>query len=127
MLYQYLKPVFRMSMLQTKMRFFPRLPFIGKSYRKAGREKDFMRAVLMKSQLQQQVMKHVFGQSVAGVAFESYNGFLVNGLSDVIISQSLGFSGSYDKEKIEYLLTLINPDSCVYIIGAHIGTLTIPI
>jgi FkbM family methyltransferase len=81
----------------------------------------------MKSQMQQQVMKLVFGEYVAGVAFETYNGFLVSGVSDVDVNRALGFTGAYDKEKIEFLLTLVNTGSCVYVVGAHIGTLAVPI
>ncbi|HEY4111759.1 FkbM family methyltransferase [Puia sp.] len=117
----------RLHLLQTKIRFLPMLPLIGNLYRRYRQNKDLMRAMVMKSELQQQLMINVFGKCVAGVAFETYNGFLVNGLSDINVSKDLGFTGAYDKAKIEYILPLIDPGSCVYILGAHIGTLAVPI
>lgn len=124
MLFRYFKPVFRLTMLKSKMRLLPKLPFLGKFYR---RGKDFSNMLLVRSRLQQQVIKELFGQTAVGIAFETYNGLLIGDQSDVVINRSLGFAGNYNKGKIEYLLALLGKEACVYIIGAHIGTLAAPI
>lgn len=72
-------------------------------------------------------MKDMYGKNTVGVVFKTYNGLLVNSLEDVAVNQHLGFNGAYDKKKVTFLLSLVEDDSCVYIIGAHIGTLAIPV
>jgi FkbM family methyltransferase len=72
-------------------------------------------------------MKDIYGVNLAGLIFKTSNGLLANSIEDVSINQSLGFDGSYDKEKLRFLLKLVDKNTCVYIIGAHIGTLAVPL
>ncbi|HEY4111760.1 FkbM family methyltransferase [Puia sp.] len=119
--------VVKLRWLTAKHRYFPRVPVVGRRYRRNGLEKDVLNSLLIRSRLQENILKALFGRNIRGVVFSAYNGAFVNSLNDVIVSENLGFVGSYDKEKIVYLLSFLNSDSCVYIVGAHIGTLVVPI
>jgi FkbM family methyltransferase len=127
MLLKCLKIYFRISLLDIKSKLFPILPVWGKSYRRENLHGDILRMLLLQGRLQELLMNKMYGRNVKGVVFDTFNGLLVNNYSDVQMNINLGFNGYYDKSKIEFILSLLNKDACVYIVGAHIGTLVIPL
>jgi FkbM family methyltransferase len=82
---------------------------------------------MLRSSLQQKILNALFGTHITGVVFDTYNGLMSNSLSEVLINTYLGFGGSYDKSKVAFLLSMLKEDDTVYIIGAHIGTLVVPV
>lgn len=127
MILKCLRQAIQLKWLEAKRRYFPSIPLLGRVYCRNTLGNDMLNMLLVKSRLQENVMKTLYGNNIEGVVFNSFNGSLVNSLSDVIVSDNLGFNGSYDKDKILYLLSLLKPGSCVYIVGAHIGTLVVPV
>lgn len=127
MLVNYIIPSFRVNFLFKKVRLLRDLPIFGRLYRSRMLHNDLFTILRLKSRLQERLSREIFGEHIAGIAFETYNGLLVNSPSDVEINRRLGFFGSYDKKKVAFLLSLLKPDDQVFIVGAHIGTLTIPV
>lgn len=85
-----------------------------------------LKALKLKSSLQEEVMHNFFGKSVLGVVYDSYNGTLVSSINDVHINHALAV-GSFNKNEIEVLKSIIPAESCLYVVGTHIGTLLVPI
>jgi len=73
------------------------------------------------------ISNEVFGRNARGVVFETANGLMAADLGDVEIANALGFKGGYSVGQIAFLKHKIAPADCVYVIGAHIGTMTIPV
>lgn len=126
MLLRYLRYVTRLKLLNMKSGFINILPYVER-VKQERRQKNNLRKEQLKSRIQHQMIKELYGRHATGVMFETFNGIMVNSLTDVVINGSLGFAGSYDKIKLTHLLDGIASDWCVYIVGAHIGTLVVPI
>lgn len=116
-----------LQFLFIKMRLLPNLPYWGKTYQSKLFRNDYFRTLMLRSSLQQKVLSTLFGKHVTGVVFDTYNGLMLNSLSEVLINSYLGFAGSYDKSKVVFLLSMLKKEDTVYIIGAHIGTLVVPV
>ncbi len=71
--------------------------------------------------------KYILGEFAIGVVYDTKNGYLINSVQDVEIGRSLGFKGAYDYSVIEFLKTGIRSTDAIYVIGAHIGSLLIPL
>lgn len=127
MLLKYVFSALRLNGIFFRIRFFPRMPLIGKLYRKKYRQNDIFRLLHLKSNLQEKLGRELFGKHLTGVVFDTYNGVFVNNLQDVQINNVLGFAGAYNKQEVQYLQSLIKNDHQVYIVGAHIGTLLVPV
>jgi len=127
MLLGFIKPAIGLILLRQKTRYLPFIPLLNKFYREDGRIRDRLKMTLLKSRLQEHLIKKIFGGSAIGVLFDTTNGLLINDPGDVTVTQSLGFNGAYDKEKVEYLMSLIDESKCVHVIGAHIGEVAIPL
>lgn len=92
MLLKYVFPALRLNGIFFRIRFFPRMPLIGKLYRKKYRQNDIFRLLHLKSNLQQKLGRELFGKHLTGVVFDTYNGVFVNNLQDVQINNVLGFA-----------------------------------
>ncbi|MBS1665343.1 MAG: FkbM family methyltransferase [Bacteroidetes bacterium] len=90
-------------------------------------ERSRLEIIRLKSRMQEYLCHNLFGKRVAGVVFDSYNGVLINGVADVEISQHLGNWGAYDHRKIEFLQGVLKEGDVLYVAGAHIGTVGIPL
>jgi len=71
--------------------------------------------------------KAVLGQYASAVLTETWNGTLLVASNDFSIGQTLAFQGEYERKKIEQLCTLVNQDTDVLVVGAHVGALAIPL
>lgn len=127
MLRKYFMLITQLRLHLLKMRIKSSLPYLGVKYRQGKKEQDLFEVQKMKSHLQQQLMADLFGKHAKGILFDTSNGMLVSNVSDVTINNALGFRGEYDKAKLEFIVSFLQEDHCVYIIGAHIGTLIRPI
>jgi FkbM family methyltransferase len=124
MLIKYAGAIIGLTIRKAKVRLLSTFPFVRKLYRKSG---DVERILALRSRLQQWAIKDLWGPGATGIVFDSYNGLLIGPPGDAAINRSLGFNGNFNIGKIKYLLNLLDKGSSVYIIGAHIGTLAVPI
>lgn len=79
------------------------------------------------SRFRNEVIKNSFGPYVGGIIFNSANGQLIADPKDVEINFSLGFLGQYDWHNISFLSRLLDNSTNLYILGAHIGCLLVPL
>ena len=103
MLLRYLRYVTRLKLLNMKSDFINILPYVEK-VKQERRQKNDLRKEQLKSRIQHQMIRELYGRHATGVMFETFNGIMVNSLTDVVINGSLGFAGSYDKIKLTHLL-----------------------
>ncbi len=71
--------------------------------------------------------RKVFGQYLSGYVIDSKNGLLACPVDDICIGSILARKGEYDWDIIQYLIQYLDASSKVLIVGAHIGSLLIPI
>ena len=88
--------------------------------------KNKLKGTQLKSLLQEKLIHNLFGSKVSGIVFNTYNGLMVSSIKDVQVNCELG-KGSFNKNEVEVLKSFIPAESCLYVIGTHIGTLLIPI
>jgi FkbM family methyltransferase len=69
----------------------------------------------------------MLSKSGIGVVAETKNGVLVVDPRDFGVSSSLLTWGAYDWPSIAWLLPLVNPQSRMVFVGAHLGALLVPI
>jgi len=69
----------------------------------------------------------IAGPYVQAFLVDSYNGRLLVPPGDLQIGRALAFGGHWERETIEFLGSYLNSTSEVLIIGAHVGSLLIPI
>ena len=62
-----------------------------------------------------------------GVVAETENGVLVVDPRDFGVSRSLLSRGRYDREAIAWLLSLVDHDSNIVFVGAHLGAVLVPV
>lgn len=67
------------------------------------------------------------GPYVSHVLTDSFNGRLLVPASDFEVGRKLSFRGEYDRAHVETLLQFVDRQSSVLIVGAHIGSLVIPL
>jgi FkbM family methyltransferase len=67
------------------------------------------------------------GQYARAVLFETHNGELLAGIDDVFVARKLGRDGEYGKDELERLLAYADPNEEVLIVGAHVGSIAIPV
>ena len=71
--------------------------------------------------------KLVLGRHVVGVQYKTDNGLILAPIGDVAIGKHLGFNGGWNLDEINMLSELIDSGDTIYFLGAHIGTLAVPI
>ncbi len=62
-----------------------------------------------------------------GVIYDTDFGPMACAVGDRVIARTLGTKGVWDRKAVEHLRSLVNGNSRVLVIGAHIGTLLIPL
>jgi FkbM family methyltransferase len=99
------------------------------------RDENGLRSYLMREPIQLRISRKIRGYfrkkalSRYGVGYlvDCPQGLFVVDPSDFWITRSLLKNGENDREAIRFLSTLINRDSFVCFVGAHIGTLLVPL
>src|SRR5690349_4072184 len=84
-------------------------------------------ARLKVSRLKGQFREKLIGPHATHVLCDSFNGKMLVPVADFTIGRSLAFEGEYDRAHVEKLLGLVATDSKVLFVGAHIGSLVVPI
>jgi len=69
----------------------------------------------------------LLGPGARAVLTTSWNGDLLVGTRDLTVGRALAFRGAYDRGKIEALRTLLTPASDLLVVGAHVGSVLIPL
>ena len=73
------------------------------------------------------VRKIVLGRHSVGIQYKTENGLILAPIDDVAIGKHLGFNRGWNVEEVSKLSALIGSEDAVYFLGAHIGTLVVPI
>lgn len=84
-------------------------------------------AVTYARMLLARLRRWIVGPYASHVLTDSFNGKLLVPVSDFEVGRKLAFKGEYDRAHIEKLLRLVNENSKVLFVGAHVGSLVIPI
>jgi len=71
--------------------------------------------------------RKVLGPYASHLLVNAFNGKLLVPAEDFAIGRKLAFRGEYDRSHIERILQLVDRQSKVLFVGAHIGSLVIPI
>jgi FkbM family methyltransferase len=71
--------------------------------------------------------RRILGRKTSALLIESDHGPLLVGAEDMVVGRKLASEGCYSPEELRRLLTLVNTDSEVLIVGAHIGALVMPL
>ena len=74
-----------------------------------------------------EIMQQLTGASHVTIAVKAKNGVMVVDPNDFVVSRQLLQMGEYDWPEILQLLDLVDGDSSVVVVGAHIGSLLIPL
>jgi FkbM family methyltransferase len=82
---------------------------------------------LAKNALKAAFTKKMLGPNAYALIVRSENGLFAVDLEDNGVGRKLQNSGRYGLDEIERMKPYIKPDSKILIVGAHIGTLAIPI
>jgi FkbM family methyltransferase len=90
-------------------------------------KRNLILAKIQGSMLLARFRQRVVGPHASHVLTDSFNGKLLVPVSDFEVGRKLAFKGEYDRAHIEKLLQLVNEESNVLIVGAHVGSLVIPI
>jgi FkbM family methyltransferase len=84
-------------------------------------------AKIQASMLVARLRQRVVGPHASHVLTDAFNGKLLVPVSDFAVGRRLAFDGEYDRAHIEKLLQMVNGESNVLFVGAHVGSLVIPI
>jgi len=69
----------------------------------------------------------ILGPHATAVLTEGYNGKLLVTAADMEVGRLLASNGSYNRAEIEFHLRNLNANSRVLFVGAHVGSLLVPI
>src|SRR5690242_4371939 len=92
-----------------------------------GLRRNLILARIYASMLLARLRQRVIGPHASHILTDSFNGKLLVPVSDLEVGRKLAFKGEYDRGHIEKLLQLVNEDSNVLFVGAHVGSLVIPV
>lgn len=81
----------------------------------------------LESKYRNEIIDKNFGSHAKGILFETINGQFIGEPKDVEINSSLGVSGQYDWSNISFISRYLNNSMNLYILGAHIGCLLVPL
>lgn len=73
------------------------------------------------------IRKKLLGQYATGIIYQTKNGLIAAPIEDLTVGRHLGFRGNWDISEISQLLEVTGQKDTIYFLGAHIGTLLIPI
>ncbi|MFD2967725.1 FkbM family methyltransferase [Sphingobacterium bambusae] len=116
----------KIFILKFKINAIKRFPFF-KEQKEKYLFKNHFNLLNRISVFQEKCFQQLFGSSAKGILFDTHNGALISNPLDTEINRSLGFYGQYDMGKINFLKRLVKDDFNIYFLGAHIGTLLIPL
>lgn len=71
--------------------------------------------------------RSILGPYATAILTEGYNGKLLVAATDTAVGRHLTLHGSYDRREIEFHLRHLNTESEVLFVGAHVGSLLVPI
>jgi FkbM family methyltransferase len=74
-----------------------------------------------------QVRKRILGRGIEALLVNSYNGRLLVDVEDQAVGRDLIRCGEYARNEIERLLSYTSNTSSVLVVGAHIGTIVVPL
>ena len=77
--------------------------------------------------LRRALARKLLGPHVSGLIVQSDNGMLAVGLEDSVVGWKLRKRGAYGLEEVDRLKKYLTAESKVLIVGAHIGSLVVPI
>lgn len=86
---------------------------------------DFLRPALLRSA--GTVRQLVLGPYTAAILTRTANGYLLVPTTDMMVGRRLAFNGCYDTELLKVIAHNCNIDSKVLFVGAHVGSLAIPV
>jgi FkbM family methyltransferase len=95
---------------------------IGKAIRRAREIYSYRRLSQRSNARRDAVPAGVFG-----LVAETQIGTMVTPIDDMFVSEQLLTDGVWQEEELARLLPLIRPDDAVLIVGAHIGSLALPL
>jgi FkbM family methyltransferase len=72
-------------------------------------------------------LRDALGPRAMGVIYDTEFGPMACAVGDRVIARTLGAKGVWDKKAVQHLCSLVDKNSTVLVIGAHIGTLLIPL
>ena len=72
-------------------------------------------------------LRNALGPHAIGVIFDTEFGPMACAVGDRVIARTLGMKGVWDRKAVEHLSSLIDKNSRILVVGAHIGTLLIPL
>lgn len=71
--------------------------------------------------------RSVVGGFAYSIIVNGQNGIYAVDPEDTVVGKSLRFTGNYSSDEVKRIEKLVNTDSRVLVVGAHIGTLVVPI
>lgn len=72
--------------------------------------------------------RHVLiGKHAKAVLTETWNGLILVPATDFFIGRRLAYRGGHNQEMVSQLLNIVDESSDVLIVGAHVGTILIPL
>ncbi|MGH7427266.1 MAG: FkbM family methyltransferase [Candidatus Methylomirabilaceae bacterium] len=77
--------------------------------------------------LRHALARKLLGPHVSGLIVQSDNGTLAAGLEDNVVGWKLRKRGTYGLEEVDRLKKYLTAESKVLVVGAHIGSLVVPI
>ncbi|TAF64407.1 MAG: FkbM family methyltransferase [Cytophagales bacterium] len=81
---------------------------------------------LFKLVLFSRIKKFFLGKHATGIFYKSENGLFIAPIEDMEVARQLGEAGAYNLDEIEVLKHWLHPNTILYVVGAHIGTLLVP-
>lgn len=69
----------------------------------------------------------LMGPFAKAVVYDTSQGKFALEAGDFSIGRMLGFNGSYNEEEIKFLEYYVNKQSQILVVGAHVGTLAVPL
>lgn len=73
------------------------------------------------------VLLRCYVEICARIIYSTENGLLASAIDGVALGKTLGFKGRHDTQEIAALAKLLTDDDVLYVLGAHVGELLIPL
>lgn len=86
-----------------------------------------MRYRLTGRALRSRLVRRLLGPNAYAVLYAADNGLLLVTLEDNTIGRKLGRHGTYAQGALAELFALLTPEARVLVVGAHVGTLLVPL
>jgi FkbM family methyltransferase len=100
---------------------------LKKDYKSRYAFNNYFTLMHLESQFKKTIFHCLFGNYVQGIVYNTANGMFMSSPADMVINHKLGYNGQYEIDKIYHLMSLVNEKSVIYVLGAHLGTLLVPL